>query len=207
VLYVDFCSSTNSYTRLIPSDKFISYSYFLNEYKMRGGTKEQIIAQLEEIIREDRSLRYSSKALIPLFSQDRVIGHVKAFQKEGVGRITLEDVNTLIALTKLIGLGIQKARYVPDLDDFIDSRLLNISEGGLLLKIEDQKKDVSIPQGATVEVKFLLGGKGFTLKGSICRKDEPRQFYAIKFVDLSTEEKKQIKLFVDETVAKYQEMK
>jgi len=147
VLYIDFCSSTNSYTRLIPSDKLISYSYFLNEYKMRGATKEQIIAQLEGIIREDRSLRYSSKALIPLFSQDRVIGHVKAFQKEGVGRITVEDVNTLIALTNLIGLGIQKARYVPDLDDFIDSRLLNISEGGLLLKIEDQKKDVSIPRG------------------------------------------------------------
>jgi len=35
VLYIDFCSSTNSYTRLIPSDKLISYSYFLNDYKMR----------------------------------------------------------------------------------------------------------------------------------------------------------------------------
>jgi len=56
-------------------------------------------------------------------------------------------------------------------------------------------------------VKFLLGGKGFTLKGNICRKDEPRQFYAIKFIDLSAEEKKLIKGFVDETVAKYQEMK
>jgi hypothetical protein len=207
VLYVDFCSSTHSYTRLIPSDRLISYSYFLNEYKMRGASKEQIIAQLEEIIREDRSLRYSSKALIPLFSQDRVVGHVKVFQKEGVGRISLEDVNNLLALTKLIGLGIQKARYIPDLDDFIDSRLLNISEGGLLLKIEDLRKDISIPQGASVEVKFLLGGKWFSLKGNICRKDEPRQFYAIKFVDLSSEEKKQIKGFVDETVAKYQEMK
>jgi hypothetical protein len=207
VLYVDFCSSTNSYTRLIPSDKLISYSYFLNEYKQRGATKEQIIAQLEEIIREDRSLHYSSKALIPLFSQDRVVGHVKVFQKEGLGRISLEDVNNLLALTKLIGLGIQKARYIPDLDDFIDSRLLNISEGGILLKIEDQRKDISIPEGATVEVKFLLSGKGFSLKGNICRKDEPRQFYAIKFVDLSSEEKKQIKSFVDETVSKYQETK
>jgi len=56
-------------------------------------------------------------------------------------------------------------------------------------------------------VKFLLGGKEFSLKGNICRKDETRQFYAIKFVDLSAEEKKRIKLFVDETVAKYQEMK
>jgi hypothetical protein len=207
VLYVDFCSSTHSYTRLIPSDKLISYSYFLNEYKLRGASKEQIIAQLEEIIREDRSQHYSSKALIPLFSQDRVVGHVKVFQKEGAGRITLEDVNNLLALTKLIGLGIQKARYIPDLDDFIDSRLLNISEGGILLKIEDQRKEVSIPEGANVEVKFILGSKGFSLKGNICRKDEPRQFYAIKFIDVSSDEKKQIKGFVDETITKYHEMK
>jgi PilZ domain len=207
VLYVDFCSSTNSYTRLIPSDKLISYSYFLNEVKLRGATKEQIIAQLEEIIREDRAQRYSSKALIPLFSLDRVVGHVKVFQKEGEGRISLEDVNNLVALTKLIGLGIQKARYLPDLDEFIDSRLLNISEGGLLLKIEDQRAGISIPEGANVEVKFPLGGKGFYLRGCVCRKDDPRQFYAIKFIDLSPEEKKQIKSCVDDTVAKYQAMK
>jgi hypothetical protein len=207
VLYIDFCSSTNSYTRLIPSDKLISYSYFLNEIRQRGATKEQIIAQLEEIIREDRAQLYSSKALIPLFSLDRVVGHVKVFQKEGEGRVSLEDVNNLVALSKLVGLGIQKARYTPDLDEIIDSRLLNISEGGLLLKIEDQRTDVSIPEGATVELKFPLGGKGFSLRGSVCRKDEPRQFYAIKFVDLSPEDKKRIKSFVDDTVAKYQAMK
>jgi len=101
---------------------------FLND-TTSGASKEQIIAQLEAIIREDRSLHYSSKALIPLFSRTGCRPRESVSERRG-GKDLLEDVNNLLALTKLIGLGIQKARYVPDLDDFIDSRLLNIQRRG-----------------------------------------------------------------------------
>lgn len=203
VLYVDDCSSTHSYTRLIPSDRIISYSSFLNEYRVKGVSREQLIAQLQEIIKEDQAKGYSSKVYIPLFSQDRVVGHLKAFEKEGTAWITQEKLGDLLVLSKLLGLGIMKARYVPDIDEFHDSKLLNISEGGVLLRIVDGKNGVSIPEGANIEVKFVLGGKEFLMKGTICRKDTEGRLYAIRFQDLSPDEKKIIKGLVEEAVEKY----
>jgi len=57
-------------------------------------------------------------------------------------------------------------------------------------------------------VKFLLAGKGFSVKGSICRKGRTEAVLRDQVQSiLSSTNKKQIKSFVDETVSKYQEMK
>jgi len=207
ILFVDDCRKVQSYTRFIPSDKIINYGSFLNEYKMKGVPQEDLVNELKTIIKEDISQGFTSKVLIPVFSGGKVIGHIRVVQKETNKKITSENISDLSALSILLGTAMEKAKYTPEIDSSIKSGLLDISEGGLFLRVVNDLEEVSIPEGASIEVKFFLEEKEVTLKGSVCRKDESANSYAIMFTDIGEEEKKLIKKFVDQNIEKFSQNK
>jgi len=152
VIYVDDCQTVQSYTRLIPSDKIISYSYYLNERRMEGVEKEKIIEELREIMKQDLSQKYTSKVLVPIFSKEEVVGHIKAAHRDSGRKITYENIADLMSLSALLTKGVARVGFVPDLGNGVDSSLLDISEGGNVIRRD--------PETHSYAVQFLkLGSK------------------------------------------------
>ena len=204
-LFIENCREVKSYTRLIPSDKIINYSYYINEKRLEGTPQQELIEKLREIIRDDITKGYSSKVLVPFFSKGQVIGHIKVYKKNLSDHITYENINDLMVLSNLLTIAINKVGFVPKIDEGILSKLIDISEGGLLLKVVNHDKDIQIPEGTRLEIKLYLGDKELPLIGDILRRDENNKSYAIRFEELSHDVKDEIKKFIEENIDKNQE--
>jgi len=200
VLYVDDCRTVQSYTRLIPSDKIISYSYYLNEKRIEGVTKDKIIEELKEIMKQVLQQKYTSKVLVPIFSKDEVIGHIKAVLRETRRKLTYENIADLMSLSALLTMGIARAGFVPDLGNAVDSDLLDISEGGIFLKISDEGTGQVIKEGTDIELKFAIKDEEVALRGSVIRKDSETHSYAVQFSSLGQKERRAIKKYIDSSI-------
>ncbi len=206
VLYVDDCRKIQSYTRIIPSDKIVSYSYYVSELRIAGRSREKIVAELKEIVREHLSKGYSSKVLVPIFSKEEVIGAVRAVKKKDE-RLTFEDVSDLMSLSALLTMGIEKANFIPDLGDAVQSSLVNIGEGGIFLTIDSSGEEAKLKEGTNIEVKFGLKEREVTLKGKVLRKGEQAKSYAVEFNNLEESDRKALKKFVEENIEELKKKK
>ncbi len=201
-LFVENCREVKSYTKLIPSDKIISYSYYFNEKRLSGALQDEMIEELKAIIKEDIAGGYTSKALVPFFSGGQVIGHIRVYSKDAENRLTYEDVSDVMVLANLLTIAIDKVGFVPKFDEGVESSLIDISEGGILLKVMDDDKKVDISEGTHLEIKLFLNDKELSVSGDILRKDDDEKSYAIRFEDLSPQVKREIKNFIDENIEK-----
>ena len=207
LLFIADCERVESYTRFIPSEKVTNYSFLLDERKNAGATQEKVEREIQEIMQEDRQQGCSSKALVPIFSKDEVIGHLKAYtNKKGV-TISYEQVADLMALGLILRIGIEHAPLIPSFDDSIDTNLLNISEGGMFLQISSGTGTVAIPEGAEAQIRFIAGDKEIVLTGTVCRKGDGEQNYAIQFEKIGDEQQNSLKGFIDESIEKLSENK
>ncbi len=202
ILYIDDCHNPSSYTKFIASDKIINYSYYVNEKKLEGSSSDQIIKELEEVMREDLTKGYSSKVLLPIFSPGGIIGHVKVFQKGTKNKVTPQNVADLSAITTLIASGIEKANFAGDLNEIANSEMIDISEGGLLLKVDNSYGSVNIPEGTSIEMKFRIGEKDVTLKGNVCREDRSEACFAVQFMDMESDIQSMLNKFINESIEK-----
>lgn len=202
-LFVDDCRKIQSYTRLIPSDKLISYSHYLNERRLEGISKEVIIEELKGIVREHLSQGYTSMAFVPIFFKDEVIGAIKAVSRGTEKLLTLEDVSDLMALSALLTMGFEKSGYTPDVGDVVQSDLLNISEGGLFLTIPGGENKVYIEEGTNIEVNIPFEEGVVTLKGRVLRKDEKTKGYAVELFGLDSSNRRMLKKFISKTLEKF----
>jgi hypothetical protein len=202
VLYIDDCRNPQSYHRTIASEKITNYTNYLADLKATGATQEEIAQELKEVIREDRARGCSSKVLVPIFSKSEVIGHIFLCQNDPSGRITSEKVTDLYALSTLLSHAIENSRFSADLEDILPSSLVDISEGGILLKMQDAENKINIPEGREIEVTFRSGEQEMSLKGNIRRKDPQSQSYAIEFTGLRPDIKKSLKKFIEDTIEK-----
>jgi len=201
ILFINDCSSVQSYTRFIPSEKIVNYSFLLNESRLRGVSKEETINELKKIINEDRRLGYSSKLIAPIFSKKGVIGHIKVVQK-GDKKITPEDVKNIIALSRLLSMGMQKTTFVPRVESAIPGSVVDISEGGVYLKVLNDSAGADIPEGANIEVRFVLKDREITIKGKVCRKNPEEKSYGVKFSDLTDDEREALHNFIEDMLKK-----
>ena len=142
---------------------------------------------------------------MPFFSKGQVIGYIKIFKKNPTENISYSEINDLMVLSNLLTIAINKAGFVPKIDEGISSKLIDISEGGLLLKVVNHDKDIQLPEGAKLEIKLYLGDKELPLIGDILRKDEENKSYAIKFEELSPDVRNEIKRFIEENIDKNME--
>ena len=202
VLFIDECRKAQSYTQLIPSDKMITYSYHLNDMKVNGANPEELTKELQDIIVEDLSNEYTSKVLVPIYSKDGIIGHILMYQKDLNKKITPENISDLIAISTLFSIGIENAHFITNIEELVGSSLLNISEGGLLLKIKYPESKVNIPEGAGIEVRFMIGENEVIMKGNVCRRDKDSLSYAIKFTELPIEDKQLLRKFIEANIEK-----
>ena len=207
VLYVDDCRKMQSYTRIIPSDKIVSYSYYVNDLRIEGVSKEKIVEELKEIVREKLQTGYTSLVYVPVFSKEEVIGTVKAVRKEEGSRITAEDISDLMSLSGLLKMGIDKAKFVPDVTGVVPSSLIDLSEGGMYITIESETDDVKIKEGTNIEVKFALDEKQVALKGRVVRHGSEQRSYAIEFYDSEPRSRQVVKRFVQNSIEKLKEKK
>jgi len=202
VIYVDDCRTVQSYTRLIPSDKIISYSYYLNERRMEGVEKEKIIEELREIMKQDLSQKFTSKVLVPIFSKAEVVGHIKAAHRDSGRKITYENIADLMSLGALLTKGVARVGFVPDLGNGVDSSLLDISEGGILLRIADEGTGADLKEGTDIELKFAIKGEEIALKGNVIRRDPETHSYAVQFSKLESKDRQAIKKYIDSSMEK-----
>ncbi|KPJ87596.1 MAG: hypothetical protein AMS17_08120 [Spirochaetes bacterium DG_61] len=205
VLYIDDCKHSQSYYRLITSEKITNYSDYLNDLKMTGVSQEELAQELQAIIREDLSRGCTSKVLVPIFSKSDVIGHLFLCQNDPAKKITTENITDLFALSTLLSLAIENSRFTTDLEDIVPSSLVDISEGGLLLKIQDHGNKLNLLEGTEIEVTFSSEGEEISLKGTIRRKDPQSQSYAIEFTELRPEIKRTLKKFIEDNIEKSSE--
>ena len=203
VLYIADCTRPESYTRFIPSEKITNYSFYLEEKRSEVASEEELKEELRMIMEEDKKEGRSSKALVPIFSKDEVIGHLKVFTKDG-GSLSYEAVSDLMALGVILKIGIEKARFVPAFDDSVPTDLLNISEGGILLQITGGGGRTSIPEGADAQIKILINDKEIVLRGNVCRRSDEKKSYAIQFTKIDDDQKNSLKGFIDENIEKLQ---
>ena len=201
VLFIADCTRPESYTRFIPSEKITNYSFYLEERRSLGASEDEMKEELKRIMDQDKKEGLSSKALVPLFSKDEVIGHLKAFSIKG-SALSYEQVSDLMALGVILKIGIENARFVPSFDDSVPTDLLNISEGGLFLHITGGTGKATIPQGADTQIKILLENREIVLQGNVCRKSDDDQSYAIQFTKIDNEQKSALKGFIDENIEK-----
>jgi hypothetical protein len=202
VLYVDDCKKIQSYTRIIPSDKIVSYSYHVNDLRLEGVSKEKVIEELKDIVREKLKMGLSSLVLVPIFSKDEVIGAVKVARKEEGARITAEDISDLMSLSVLLKMGIEKAKFVPDVTGVVPSSLVDLSEGGVFLAINSETEDLKIKEGTNIEVKFNLDDSEVTLKGKVLRQGSNERGYAVEFYNSEPRDRQAVKRFVQESINK-----
>jgi hypothetical protein len=202
ILFIEECRKVQSYTQLIPSDKIISYSYYLNDLKTSGTTQKELTKELQEIIREDLTNGYTTKVLVPIYSQDGVIGHILLYHKDVNKHISPDNISDLVALSTLLSIGVENAHFVANIEELIGSSLLNISEGGLLLKIKNEDNKITIPEGATIDVSFMIGKKEITMKGNILRKEKDTSSYAVQFTEVPMDDKLLLKKFIDASIEK-----
>lgn len=202
VLYVEDCRKVPSYTRFVPSDKIISYSYHLNEERGRGTGRQELIEELKFIIRENLERGYTSKALVPLFSGDEVIGHILGVHKEPDRKITYDDAAALMSLSALLTMGIERAGFVPDLGDLVPGSVVDISEGGVLLELGMDRDPASLEEGADIEARFILDGRDVSLKGTVARIDASHHRFAIQFTEVQAADRQYIKKFVEAGIEK-----
>lgn len=202
ILFIEECRKVQSYTQLIPSDKIISYSYYLNDLKTNGTTQEELSKELQEIIRDDLTNGYTTKVLVPIYSKEGVIGHILLYHKDVNKHISPDNISDLVALSTLLSIGVENAHFIANIEELVGSSLLNISEGGLLLKIKNEENKVNIPEGATIDVSFTIGGKEITMKGNILRKEKGTSSYAVQFTDVPMDDKLLLKKFIDASIEK-----
>ncbi len=203
VLYIADCTRPESYTRFIPSEKITNYSFYLEEKRSTGVSEEELQEDLRMIMEEEKKEGHSSKALVPIFSKDEVIGHIKAFTTGG-GSLSYEIISDLMALGVILKIGIEKARFVPAFDDSVSTDLLNISEGGILLQITGGEGKITIPEGADAQIKVLINDQEIVLRGNVCRRGAEQQNYAIQFTKIDDDQKNALKGFIDENIEKLQ---
>jgi hypothetical protein len=207
VLYVDDCKKMQSFTRIIPSDKIVSYSYYVNDKRLEGVSKEKVIEDLKDIVREKLQMGYTSLVLVPIFSKEEVIGTVKAVRKEDGSRITAEDISDLMSLSGLLKMGIEKAKFVPDVTGVVPSSLVDLSEGGMYITIDSETDELKIKEGTNIEVRFSLDEKEVTLKGKVIRHGIDETGYAIEFYDTEPKNLQAVKRFVQNSIDKLKEKK
>ena len=143
--------------------------------------------------------------LVPIFSKSDVIGHLFLCQNDPAKKITTENITDLFALSTLLSLAIENSRFTTDLEDIVPSSLVDISEGGLLLKIQDHGNKLNLLEGTEIEVTFSSEGEEISLKGTIRRKDPQSQSYAIEFTELRPEIKRTLKKFIEDNIEKSSE--
>ncbi len=207
VLYVDDCRKMQSYTRIIPSDKIVSYSYYVNDLRLEGVSKEKIVKELKEIVREKLQVGYTSLVLVPIFSKEEVIGTVKAVRKEEGARITAENISDLMSLSGLLKMGIDKAKFVPDVTGVVPSYLIDLSEGGMYITIESETDELKIKEGTNIEVKFSLDETQVAIRGRVVRHGNEERSYAIEFYDSEPRSRQVVKRFVQNSIDKLKEKK
>jgi hypothetical protein len=165
---------------------------------VRGTSKQKLVEELRMIVRENLAQNYTSKVLVPVFSRDEVIGHIKGVHKESARKISYEDVADLMSLSALLTTGIERVGFIPDLGEILQSSLVDISEGGLLLRVSGEGAD--IVEGADLEVKFVINGQDVKLKGTVARKEETDQSYAIQFTEITPPTRHLIRKFIDQSI-------
>jgi hypothetical protein len=207
VIYIDDCKKIQSYTRIIPSDKIVSYSYYVNDLRLEGMEKEKIIEELRDIVREKLKLGYKSMVLVPIFSREEVIGTIRAVRMEEGARITLEDTSDLMSLSGLLKMGIEKAKFVPDVTGVVPTSLLDISEGGVFLTIDSEIEALEIDEGSDIEVKFNIDNREVTLKGRVLRKGDKTKGYGVEFYDSEPRARQAVKRYVEQNIEKLKEKK
>lgn len=207
VLYVDDCRKIQSYTRIIPSDKIVSYSYYVSDRRLDGVAKDDIIEELKDIAREKLKLRYSSMVLVPIFSKEEVIGAIKAVRKEAGARITADDISDLMSLAALLKMGIEKAKFVPDITGVVPTSLVDISEGGMFITLDAEREGLRIEEGANIEVKFTLDNRDVMLKGTVVRQAKNEKSYAVEFYDSEPRDRQAVKRFVQKSIEKLKDSK
>ena len=207
VIYVDDCRKMQSYTRIIPSDKIVSYSYYVNDLRIEGVPKEKIVEELKDIVREKLHIGYTSLVLVPIFSKEEVIGIVKAARREEGSRITAEDISDLMSLSGLLKMGIDKAKFVPDVTGVVPSSLIDLSEGGMYITIESETDELKIKEGTNIEVKFSLDENQVSLRGRVVRHGNEQKGYAIEFYDSEPRSRQVVKRFVQNSIDKLKEKK
>lgn len=207
VLYVDDCKKIQSFTRIIPSDKIVSYSYYVNDMRLEGVSKEKVIEKLKDIVREKLQMGYASLVLVPIFSKEEVIGMVRAVRKEEGSRITAEDISDLMSLSGLLKMGIEKAKFVPDVTGVVPSSLVDLSEGGMYITIDYKTDELKIKEGTNIEVKFSLDEKEVMLKGKVVRHGSEEKGYAIEFYDPEPRNRQVVKRFVQTSIDRLKEKK
>jgi hypothetical protein len=203
VLYVDDCRKIQSYTRIIPSDKIMSYSYYVNDRRIEGVAREKIIEELKEIVREKLKHGYVSMVFVPIFSKDEVIGAIKAVRMEAGSKITADDISDLMSLSGLMKMGIERAKFIPDVSGVVPTSLVDISEGGLFLTIDSGDEDLKINEGTNIEVKFDLEDREVTLKGTVLRQGESEKSYAVEFYDSEPRDRQAVKRYVQDSLKKF----
>ncbi len=144
--------------------------------------------------------------LVPIFSKEEVIGAVRAVKKKDE-RLTFEDVSDLMSLSALLTMGIEKANFIPDLGDAVQSSLVNIGEGGIFLTIDSSGEEAKLKEGTNIEVKFGLKEREVTLKGKVLRKGEQAKSYAVEFNNLEESDRKALKKFVEENIEELKKKK
>jgi hypothetical protein len=205
VLYVDDCRKIQSYTRIIPSDKIVSYSYYVGDLRIEEVKREKIIEELKDIVREKLKLGYSSMVFVPIFSKDEVIGAIKAVRRERGARFTADDISDLMSLAALLKMGIEKAKFVHDVAGVVPSNLVDISEGGMFLTVASGSDDLKMQDGTNIEVKFNLDDREVTLKGTVVRHGREEKGYAVEFYDSEPRDRQAVKRFIQKSIEKYKD--
>jgi hypothetical protein len=206
VLFVDDCKKIQSYTRIIPSDKIVSYSYYVGDLRLEGMEKEKIIEELKDIVREKLKLGYTAMVFVPIFSKDEVIGAIKAVRRETGSRFTADDISDLMSLAALLKMGMEKAKFIHDVAGVVPSTLVDISEGGMFLTVAAGSDDLHMQDGTNIEVKFDLDGREVTLKGTVVRGGEEEKGYAVEFYDSEPRDRQAVKRFIRKSIEKRKEI-
>ena len=104
-------------------------------------------------------------------------------------------------------MGIEKAKFVPDVTGGVPSSLVDLSEGGMYITIDSKTDELKIKEGANVEVKISLDEKEVTLKGKVLRHGSEEKSYAIEFYDSEPRNLQVVKRFVQNSIDKLKEKK
>jgi len=185
----------NSYEDSLDEKRFMDKDIMtimdvFNYYIRKGEPRKRIEDKLLDLLQDRRNKRIFSECYIPLLLEDEVVGYIRLINDFDFHR-NIKPMNAL--KTKQYAEVLVEALVKYDyfrLDSGKDYNIpvVDISAGGLLFRLEDEKLKRYLAKNTLLEIDINLPYRRINARGIVTRVMKEHSEYAVKFQEIEQED-------------------
>ncbi len=185
----------NSYEDSITERRFIDesivtvadvYRYYIN----KGEPRKNIESKLLDFLQSRRNMRIFSECYVPMMLEDEVVGYIRLVNDFDYHR-SIKPINAqkVKEYADVLVEALVKYDYFRlDSGDKFDIPVINISAGGLLFRLNNDKVKKYLTKNTVLMASIKFPDRQIGIKGVITRFNPYTSEYALKFLEIEKDD-------------------